>query len=178
MAGMSLPPADGALTLRPARDDEADRTFLYALFVATKAAETAAMPIDAAAREFLLRMQYRSMTATYRQDYPNARWEVAEFMGEPIGRLITDVGDRCVTYVDIALSPRTQGRGLASAPDDACARRAATARPAGAGQRLGAERRVPEAVRAPWLCAIGRICALRAAGMEGVSLRCVWPGDA
>ena len=113
MAGMSLPPADGALTLRPARDDEADRTFLYALFVATKAAETAAMPIDAAAREFLLRMQYRSMTATYRQDYPNARWEVAEFMGEPIGRLITDVGDRCVTYVDIALSPRTQGRGLA-----------------------------------------------------------------
>jgi GNAT superfamily N-acetyltransferase len=114
MEGVKWSPADGALTLRPARDDEADRAFLYALFVATKAAETAAMPVDAAAREFLLRMQYRSMTATYRRDYPNARWEVAEHIGEPVGRLITDVGDLCVTYVDIALSPRAQGRGLAT----------------------------------------------------------------
>jgi GNAT superfamily N-acetyltransferase len=108
------PPADGALTFRPARDDEADRAFLYALFAATKAADMAAMPVDAAGREFLLKMQYRSMTATYRQDYPDARWEVVEFMGEPVGLLITDVGDFCITYVDIALSPRAQGRGLAT----------------------------------------------------------------
>jgi|SRR5271165_4584977 len=107
-------PAEGALTLRPERDDEADRTFLYSLFVATKAADMAAMPIDAAAKDFLLRAQYRSMTATYRHDFPNARWEVVEFMGEPVGRLITDVGDCCVTYVDIALSPSAQGRGLAT----------------------------------------------------------------
>jgi GNAT superfamily N-acetyltransferase len=108
------PLADGSLTFRLARDDEADRTFLYALFAAAKAAEMAATPIDAAAKEFLLGAQYRSMTATYRREYPNARWEVVEFMGEPVGRLITDVGDRCVTYVDIALSPRAQGRGLAT----------------------------------------------------------------
>ena len=108
------PLADGGLTFRLARDDEADRTFLYALFAAAKAAEMAATPIDAAAKEFLLGAQYRSMTATYRHDYPNARWEVVEFMGEPVGRLITDVGDRCVTYVDIALLPRAQGSGLAT----------------------------------------------------------------
>jgi GNAT superfamily N-acetyltransferase len=107
-------PADGALMLRLERDDEADRTFLYALFVATRTAEMAAMPIDTAAKDFLLRAQYRSMTATYREDYPNARWEVIEFMGKPVGRLITDVGDCCVTYVDIALSPSAQGRGLAT----------------------------------------------------------------
>ncbi len=111
---MSASPADGALTFRPERDDEADRTFLYALFAATKAAEMAAMPVDAAAKDFLLRAQYRSMTATYRQDYPGARWEVVELGGEPVGRLITDVGDRCVTYVDIALLPQAQGRGLAT----------------------------------------------------------------
>jgi GNAT superfamily N-acetyltransferase len=106
--------ANGALTLRPERGDEADRAFLYALFVARKAADMSAMPIDAAAKDFLLRAQYRSMTATYRHDYPNARWEVVEFMGEPVGGLITDVGDRCVTYVDIALLPQAQGRGLAT----------------------------------------------------------------
>jgi GNAT superfamily N-acetyltransferase len=114
VAGVTRPAADGALTFRLARDDEADRTFLYALFVATKAADMAAMPIDAAAKDFLLSAQYRSMTATYRHDYPGARWEVVEFMGEPVGRLITHVGDRCVTYVDIAISPSAQGRGLAT----------------------------------------------------------------
>ena len=114
MERMSVPPSYGALTLRPARDDEADRTFLCALFAATKAAEMAAMPVDATAKDFLLRAQYRSMTATYRRDYPNARWEVVELVGKPVGRLITDVGDRCVTYVDIALLPRAQGSGLAT----------------------------------------------------------------
>ena len=109
-----MSPAGGPLTFRRARDDEADRTFLYGLFVAARAADMAAMPIDAAAKDFLLRAQYRSMTATYRHDYPSARWEVVESMGEPIAYLVTDVGDRFVTYVDIALSPQAQGRGLAT----------------------------------------------------------------
>ena len=43
------------------------------------------MPIDAAAKDLLLRMQYRSMTATYRHEYPNARREVVELVGEPVG---------------------------------------------------------------------------------------------
>ena len=111
---MNASPPDDALTLRPERDDEADRTFLYALFAATRAAEVAAMPLDAAAKDFLLRAQYRSMTATYRRDYPNARREVVEFGGERVGRLVTDVGEGCVTFVDIALLPRAQGLGLAT----------------------------------------------------------------
>ncbi len=109
------PPAIGTLTLRPVRIAEADATFLYDLFVATKAADMAAMPLDASGREFLLRMQYRSMTATYRTEYPAARFDVVELDGEPIGQIVTDVGACCVTYVDIALLPRMQGRGLATA---------------------------------------------------------------
>jgi GNAT superfamily N-acetyltransferase len=111
---MSSSPADDALSLRPARDDEADQTFLYALFVETKSADMAAMPVDAAAKDVLLRMQYRSMTTTYRLEHPAARWEVVELAGEPVGLLVTDVGDRWITYVDIELSPRAQGRGLAT----------------------------------------------------------------
>ena len=114
MDGLSAPRSEDDLALRPERDDEADQTFLYRLFAATKAAEMAAMPLDDAARDFLLRVQYRSMTATYQQDFPHARREVVEVGGEPVGRLVTDVGDRCVTYVDIALLPRARGRGLAT----------------------------------------------------------------
>jgi GNAT superfamily N-acetyltransferase len=103
----------GLLTLRRARDNEDDSAFFFALFAATRAAEMAAMPIDAKAKDFLLRVQHRSMTQTYRREYPNARWEVIELDGAPVGRLVTDVGEACVTYVDIALLPEAQGQGLA-----------------------------------------------------------------
>jgi GNAT superfamily N-acetyltransferase len=105
-------PTENLLTLRPARDNERDAAFFFALFAATRAAEMAAMPIDAMAKDFLLRVQHRSMTETYRREYPNARWEVIELDGEPVGRLVTDVGNTCVTYVDMAILPEAQGRGL------------------------------------------------------------------
>jgi len=72
------------LTFRAARDDDADRAFLYALFVATKAADMAAMPADEATKDFLLRVQYRAMTETYARDYPRARSEIVEAMGRPV----------------------------------------------------------------------------------------------
>jgi GNAT superfamily N-acetyltransferase len=105
--------AEGGLTLRPARDDADDAAFFFALFAATRAPEMAAMPIDAKAKDFLLSVQHRSMTETYRREYPNARWEVIELAGEPVGRLVIDIGSACVTYVDIAILPQAQGRGLA-----------------------------------------------------------------
>lgn len=101
------PTAADALTLRLSRDDERDKTFLFGLFAATRAADMAAMPIDAAGKDFLLSAQYRSMTETYRRDYPGARWQIVERGGEPVGLLIAHVGDAYVTYVDIALLPQT-----------------------------------------------------------------------
>jgi GNAT superfamily N-acetyltransferase len=108
-----IKPTKGLLRLRPARDNEDDPAFFFALFAASRAPEMAPMSIDAKAKDFLLRAQHRSMTETYRREYPNARWEVIELEGEPVGRLVTDVGDACVTYVDIAILPQAQGRGLA-----------------------------------------------------------------
>jgi GNAT superfamily N-acetyltransferase len=112
-AAAMIEQTQGLLTLRPARDNEDDAAFLFALFAATRAAEMRAMPIDAKAKDFLLRVQHRSMTETYRREYPNARWEVIELDGAPVGRLVTDVGNACVTYVDIAILPEAQRRGLA-----------------------------------------------------------------
>jgi GNAT superfamily N-acetyltransferase len=108
-----IEPKECKLTLRLARDNEDDVAFFFVLFAATRAPEMAAMPIDAKAKDFLLRAQYRSMTETYRREYPNARWEIIEIEGEPAGLLVTDVGSACVTYVDITILPHVQGRGLA-----------------------------------------------------------------
>ena len=108
-----IEPTESLLTLRLARDNADDAAFLFALFAATRSPEMEVMPIDAKAKDFLLRAQYRSMTETYRREYPNARWEVVEIEGEPAGLLVTDVGSACVTYVDIAILPHVQGRGLA-----------------------------------------------------------------
>ena len=72
------------------------------------------MPIDAASKDFLLRAQYWSMSETYRQTYPTARREVVELAGEPIGRLVTHVGEAFLTYVDIALAPQARRRRLAT----------------------------------------------------------------
>ena len=72
------------------------------------------MPLDSAGKDFLLRAQHRSMTETDRRECPDARWEVVESAGKPVGLLVTHVGERCVTFVDIALLPAVQGRGLAT----------------------------------------------------------------
>lgn len=113
MSSVHVTTPHGTLTMRA--ETEADTPFLFALFASTKAPEIGLMPVDAAGRQFLLQMQFRSMTATYRQRFPNARFEIVELDGQPIGRLITDVQEDCVYYVDIAVIPQRQGGGLATA---------------------------------------------------------------
>ncbi len=119
-----IEPTEGLLTLRSARDNGDDAAFFFALFAATRAPEMAAMPIDAKAKDFLVRAQHRSMTETYRREYPNARWEVIELDGEPVGRLVTDVGKACVTYIDIAILPQSARPRAGAARHAAGSRRA------------------------------------------------------
>jgi GNAT superfamily N-acetyltransferase len=115
VSSVNIATSHGMLTMRPEAEDDADTAFLFSLFASTKAAETALMPIDEAGKMHLLRMQFRSMTATYHQQFPNARFEIVELDGTPVGRLITDVQTDCVYYVDIALLPDRQRGGIATA---------------------------------------------------------------
>lgn len=108
-----LTTARGVLSLRPETD--ADEQFLFRLFAATKADEMTLMPLDDVGKDFLLRTQFRSMNASYRQQFPAARFDIVELNGVPIGRLITDVQPDQVYYVDIALLPETQQGGIATA---------------------------------------------------------------
>jgi GNAT superfamily N-acetyltransferase len=104
----------GTLSMRPETEHDADAVFAFHLFSSTKAAEMALMPLDEPGRTALLRMQFRSMTETYRHAFPNARFDIVELDGTPIGRLVTDVRADCVYYVDIALLPERQGGGIAT----------------------------------------------------------------
>jgi RimJ/RimL family protein N-acetyltransferase len=108
-----LETAQGPFTLRPERPDDAD--FLYALFRSHMLASVAAMPVDDAMKESLLRMQFRSQTATYRSEYPDSRFDILERDGIPFGRLIVHEHNDVATFVDFALLPENRGAGLGTA---------------------------------------------------------------
>jgi RimJ/RimL family protein N-acetyltransferase len=110
--GMTFRTSQGMLSLRPEKRDASEEAFLYLLFASNKWPEMALMPIDAGQKEFLLQLQFRSMMATYRQQFPKARYEIIELDRWPIGRLVTDVQERRVYYVDFALLPQAQGGGI------------------------------------------------------------------
>ncbi len=101
--------------MRPEAADGSDEPFLFHLFASHTLPGMAFMPLDATGKEQLLLMQYRSMSATYHGQYPNARFEIAALDGRPAGRLITDVNAERVYYVDIAMLPEIQGGGVATA---------------------------------------------------------------
>lgn len=103
------------MTVRPEADDGSDEPFLFNLFVSQKLPDMALMPLDAAGKEQLLRMQYRSMSASYHGQFPQARFEIVQLNGLRAGRLITDVTAERVYYVDIAILPQCQGGGVATA---------------------------------------------------------------
>jgi ribosomal protein S18 acetylase RimI-like enzyme len=111
-SSLSVASPAGVLTLRPEAEDGSDEAFLFELFASVKTPEMALMPIDERGRDHLLRMQYRSMTTSYRAGFPNACFDIIELDRVRIGRLVTDVQPDHVYYADIALLPDARGRGV------------------------------------------------------------------
>jgi RimJ/RimL family protein N-acetyltransferase len=108
-----LDTARGPFTLRPERAEDVD--FLYALFRSHMFSSVAAMPVDDAMKESLLRMQFRSQAISYRAQYPDARFDVLERDGVPFGRLVVHEEAGVATFVDFALLPENRGAGLGTA---------------------------------------------------------------
>ena len=108
-----LDTAVGTVTLRGERAEDAE--FLYALFRSHMWPGVAAMPVDEAMKESLLRMQFRSQTMTYRAQYNGARFDVLERDGEAFGRLIVHEGEGVATFVDFAVLPERRGAGVGAA---------------------------------------------------------------
>lgn len=103
----------GSVSLRP--ETVQDEAFLYALFHSHTAGSLSQAGLDATAKETLVRIQFRAQNAAHRSTHPYAVYSIIESDGVPIGRLIeADEGD-CVYFVDFALLPERQARGLGTA---------------------------------------------------------------
>ena len=112
---LTIPTPRGTLTVRPESGAGADGDFLFRLFAEVRVPEMTRMGVDPTVQQTLLELQFRSMNAQYAENFPHARFEVVESDGERIGRIVTDVTERCVTYVDIAVLPAWQRSGIATA---------------------------------------------------------------
>ncbi len=103
----------GTLRFRPEGDD--DRAFRFALFCDSRPDEWQLLPLDAAIRAQLMRLQFEAQTASYRTEFPDARFDIIELAGEPIGRIVVDRPGNMLHLVDIALVPRLRNRGIGTA---------------------------------------------------------------
>jgi GNAT superfamily N-acetyltransferase len=63
----------------------------------------------------VIQMQQQVQTAGIREVYPRAQLLLLEREGEPIGRVVVDVGRNDIRLVDIAIVPRHRRHGAARA---------------------------------------------------------------
>jgi GNAT superfamily N-acetyltransferase len=100
----------GRVRRRPER--EADAEFCFDLFRCSRAPGEDLAALDAPLRERLMRQQFRGQGASYGANYPNARFEIVECDGAPIGRIVTARTADAVVIVDIALIASWRRRGI------------------------------------------------------------------
>jgi ribosomal protein S18 acetylase RimI-like enzyme len=98
------------LVFRPIRDD--DQEFLYRLYASTRQDEFRWLPLDAAAQERLLRLQFTAQHQHYQQHYADASFDLILLAGQPIGRLYVRRGATELHIIDLALLPDYRGAGI------------------------------------------------------------------
>lgn len=101
------------MNLRP--ETPADRAFRYQLFCDSRLPEWYAAEFPPGVREQLLAHQFEAQTASYPMQFPQARFEIVELDGEPIGRIVVDRPGDHIHIVDQAITPQMRGRGLGTA---------------------------------------------------------------
>ncbi len=101
---------DASLTLRPATDD--DLPFLCELYSSTRQEELAAVPWTEEEKRAFLKMQFEAQHVYYRQQFPQASFDVIVREGRAIGRLYVDRRSDEIRLVDIALTPEFRNRGI------------------------------------------------------------------
>jgi ribosomal protein S18 acetylase RimI-like enzyme len=109
---VEIPSPAGVLRLRPERED--DRDFRYRLFCASRPAELAQV-LPAAVLQQVMAHQFHAQTVSYRTDFPQARFDIIELAGAPIGRIVIDRPGTMVHIVDQAIVPALRSRGIGTA---------------------------------------------------------------
>jgi RimJ/RimL family protein N-acetyltransferase len=100
------------VTRRPERD--ADIPFLLALYRWTREQELALVDWTDSQKDDFIAMQFNLQREHYHREYANARFEILESDGVPIGRLYVHERLSEIRVMDIALVPSARNRGLGS----------------------------------------------------------------
>jgi len=109
---VEVPSPAGVLHLRPER--EQDRDFRYQLFCDSRQPEFALLLTPAAFQQIMTH-QFHAQMVSYREQFPQARFDIIELSGEPIGRMVVDRPGTWVHIIDQAIVPPMRGRGIGTA---------------------------------------------------------------
>ena len=112
-AEMIIPWEAGRLVLRPETQD--DLPFRFALFCRSRPPEWDQVYLPVETLTQVMNHQFWAQTETYLARFPEARFDIIELDGEPIGRIVVNrPGDR-IHIVDQAIVPARRGQGLGTA---------------------------------------------------------------
>lgn len=103
----------GLLRLRP--ETEADGNFRYALFCVSRPPEEDFSPLGPELAQQMLRQQFRAQSQSYRADFPQARIDVIELDGAPVGYVIVAMSDTQARVLDLAIVPERRGGAIGEA---------------------------------------------------------------
>src|ERR1700730_9573341 len=100
----------GLVRRRPER--AADGEFRFDRFCGSRPPGEDLAALDAPLRERLMRQLFCGQNASYGANYPNARCEIVEHAGAPLGRIVPAPTPDAVLIVDIALISSWRRRGI------------------------------------------------------------------
>jgi GNAT superfamily N-acetyltransferase len=104
---------DADLSQRPVR--AFDDAFLRRVYADARAPEIALTGWEAASANAFLRMQFDAQFQHSRRQYPQARFDIVERAGTPVGRLSVAREADAIRVVDIALLASCRGQGIGTA---------------------------------------------------------------
>lgn len=103
-----------ALTLNLRLAKREDRNFLSRLYASTRAEELQATGWPQQQVDEFLNMQFEAQSTFYKQQFPDALYQIVQYRGKDVGRLYLDFRGDEIRIVDIALLPDYRGKGLGS----------------------------------------------------------------
>jgi ribosomal protein S18 acetylase RimI-like enzyme len=101
-----------AVQLRRRPERVSDEAFRFLLFTQSRPPSDDFSRLDPSLRDWLMLQQFAGQSASYRAQYPNARFDIVELDASPIGRIVTDRTPEAVLVVDIALDLTHRNRGI------------------------------------------------------------------
>lgn len=89
-----------------------DELFLREVYACTREQELAMTPWNTEQREAFLRFQFDAQDAYYRQQYPDAGYQIILNDGDPVGRLYVARMPREIKILDLTVLPQYRNKGI------------------------------------------------------------------